>query len=153
MVCGVRLGANVLAHFGEIHPRVLKAMDVDGPVYGFEAFLDAIPEPKKKPTKTRPALNASELLPLTRDFAFVVGADVAAETLVKAVRGAEKKLIADVALFDVYQGKGVAEGMKSLAVEVTLQPRDKTLTDEEIEAVSARIVAQVEKATGGTLRA
>jgi phenylalanyl-tRNA synthetase beta chain len=149
----LRLGPKALAHFGEIHPRVLKIMDVDGPVYGFEAFLDAIPEAKKKPTKTRPALDASEFLPLTRDFAFVVDEAVAAEALLKAVRGAEKKLIADVSLFDVYQGKGVPEGKKSLAVEVTLQPREKTLTDEEIEAVSARIIAQVEKATGGALRA
>ena len=149
----LRLGPKALAHFGEIHPRILKAMDVDGPVFGFEVFLDTIPEAKKKPAKTKPALDASELLPLTRDFAFVVDESVAAETLLKAVRGAEKKLIADVSLFDVYQGKGVAEGKKSLAVEVTLQPREKTLTDEEIEAVSARIVAQVEKATGGVLRA
>lgn len=148
----LRLGPNVLAHFGEIHPRVLKAMDVEGPVFGFEAFLDAIPGSKKKPTKTRSALDASELLPLTRDFAFVVDENVAAETLLKAVRGAEKKLIASVSLFDVYQGKGVADGQKSLAVEVTLQPREKTLTDEEIEAVSAKIVAQVETATGGALR-
>jgi len=149
----LRLGPKALAHFGEIHPAVLKAMDVDGPVFGFEVFLDAIPEAKKKPAKTKPALDASELLPLTRDFAFVVDEEVAAETLLKAVRGAEKKLIANVSLFDVYQGKGVAGGKKSLAVEVTLQPREKTLTDEEIEAVSARIIAQVEKATGGTLRA
>jgi phenylalanyl-tRNA synthetase beta chain len=149
----LRLGPKALAHFGEIHPRVLKAMDVDGPVFGFEAFLDAIPEAKKKPTKTRPALDAPEFLALTRDFAFVVDEDVAAEALLKAVRGADKKLIVNVALFDVYRGKGVAEGKKSLAVEVTIQPREKTLTDEEIEAVSARIVAQVEKATGGALRA
>ncbi|WP_428407539.1 phenylalanine--tRNA ligase subunit beta [Hyphococcus sp.] len=149
----LRLGPKALAHFGEIHPRVLKDMDVDGPVHGFEVFLDLIPEPKKKAAKTRPALDASELLPLSRDFAFVVDEAVAAEALLKAVRGAEKKLIADVSLFDVYQGKGVPEGKKSLAVEVTLQPREKTLTDEEIEAVSARIIAQVEKAVGGTLRA
>ncbi|WP_375205012.1 phenylalanine--tRNA ligase subunit beta [Hyphococcus sp.] len=148
----LRLGPKALALFGEIHPRVLKAMDVDGPVQGFEVFLDLIPEPKKKPAKTRPALDASELLPLSRDFAFVVDDAVAAEALLKAVRGAEKKLIADVSLFDVYQGKGVPEGKKSLAIEVVLQPREKTLTDEEIEAISARIVAQVEKATGGTLR-
>ena len=148
----LRLGPNELAHFGEVHPRVLKEMDVDGPVCAFEAFLDRIPEGKKKPTKTRPALEAFELLPLSRDFAFVVDENVAAETLLKAVRGAEKKLIADVSLFDVYQGKGVPDGKKSLAVEVTLQPREKTLTDEEIEQVSARIVAQVEKATGGALR-
>jgi len=149
----LRLGPNVLAHFGEIHPRVLKAMDADGPVIAFEAFLDRIPAGKKKPAKTRPALNASELLPLSRDFAFVVDESVTAAALLKAVRGAEKKLIADVALFDVYQGKGVPDGKKSLAVEVTLQPREKTLTDEEIEAISARIIAQVEKATGGVLRA
>lgn len=150
----LRLGPkNILAEFGEIHPRILKAMDVDGPVFGFEVNLDAVPAAKSKPTKTRPALDASDLLPLTRDFAFVVDEEVTAEAVLKAVRAAEKKLIADVALFDVYQGKGVAAGQKSLAVEVTLQPRDKTLTDEEIEAVSTRIVAQVEKATGGVLRA
>ncbi len=149
----LRLGPNVLAHFGEIHPRVLKIMDVDGPVMAFEVFLDNIPAGKKKATKTRPALNASELLPLSRDFAFVVAEDVAAETLLKAVRGAEKKLIADVSLFDIYQGKGVPEGKKSIAVEVAIQPRDKTLTDDEIDAISKRIVAQVEKATGGVLRA
>lgn len=149
----LRLGPNVLAYFGEVHPRVLKAMDVGGPVMAFEAFLDNIPAGKKKATKTRPALDASELLPLSRDFAFVVADDVTAEALLKAVRGADKKLIVGVSLFDVYQGKGVPEGQKSLAVEVMLQPRGKTLTDDEIEAVSKRIIAQVEKATGGVLRA
>ncbi len=149
----IRLGPKLeLAHFGELHPRVLKAMDVDGPILAFEVFLKAVPEPKAKATKTKPALDASSLLPLRRDFAFVVAEDVAAETLLKAVRGAEKQLIAGVSLFDVYQGKGVPEGKKSLAVEVTLQPRDKTLTDEEIEKVSERIVAQAAKATGAELR-
>ena len=145
--------AKPLAFFGEVHPRILKAMDVNGPVFAFEVALDMIPTGKAKATKTKPALDASEFLPLTRDFAFVVDEEVTAETLLKAVRGAEKKLIADVSLFDVYQGKGVPEGKKSLAVEVTLQPRERTLTDEEIEAVGARIIAQVEKATGGALRA
>ena len=149
----LRLGPNVLAHFGEIHPRVLKVMDVDGPVIGFEVFLDNIPGGKKKKTKTRTALNASELLPLSRDFAFVVDEGVNAEALLKAVKGAEKKMIADVSLFDIYQGKGVPEGKKSVAVEVIIQPRDKTLTDDEIDAISKRVVAQVEKATGGVLRA
>ncbi len=141
-----------LAAFGEIHPRVLRAMDVDGPVYGFEIALDAVPAGRKKSVKTRSALDAPDLLPVKRDFAFVCDADVAAETLIKAVRGADKALIVDVALFDVYQGKGVPDGKKSLAVEVTLQPRDKTLTDEEIETVSKRVLAQVEKATGAQLR-
>ena len=150
----LRLGpTRPLAFFGEIHPRILKAMDVEGPVYAFEIALDMIPEAKARATKTRPALNASELLPVRRDFAFVVDDAVAAETLLKAVRAAEKKLIADVGLFDVYQGKGVPEGKKSLAVEVTLQPRDKTLTDEEIDAVGKAIIAAVAKATGGALRA
>lgn len=149
----LRLGpTKPLAFFGELHPRVLKEMDIDGPVHGFEVFLDMIPEPKKKATKTRPALEASEFLPLSRDFAFVVDEAVTAEALLRAVRGAEKKLIADVSLFDVYRGEGVPEGKKSLAVEVVIQPREKTLTDQEIEAVSARIVAQVEKACGGALR-
>lgn len=148
----LRLGRNVLANFGEIHPRVVKAMGVEGLVHGFEVFLERIPEGKTKPTKTKPALNAPELLPLTRDFAFVVDEAIAAEALLKAVRSAEKKLIAGVTMFDVYQGKGVPEGKKSLAVEVKIQPREKTMTDEEIDAVSGRIVAQVAKATGGALR-
>ena len=143
---------NHLAYFGEVHPRVLKELDVAGPVYAVEVLLDNVPEGKKKAVKTKPALNASDLLALTRDFAFIVPAELPAETLLKAVRGAEKKLVASVSLFDVYEGKGVEEGQKSLAVEVTLQPREKTLTDEEIEAVSQRIIAQVQKATGGVLR-
>ena len=149
----LRLGpTRPLAFFGEIHPRILKAMDVEGPVHGFEIALDMIPEPKPRASKSKPALDASELLPVRRDFAFVVDENVTAESLLKAVRGAEKKLIAEARLFDVYQGKGVAEGKKSLAVEVTLQPREKTLTDEEIDAVARAIVAAVGKATGGALR-
>ena len=150
----LRLGPkNVIAEFGEIHPRVLKAMDIDGPIYGFEIALDNIPAGKARPTKTRPALNISELLPLTRDYAFVVDHDTPAETLLKAVRGADKKLIAAVNLFDIYQGQGVPEGKKSLALEVKITPQEKTLTDEDIEALSNRIIAQVKKATGGELRA
>jgi phenylalanyl-tRNA synthetase beta chain len=142
----------VVAEFGEIHPRILKAMDVDGPVLGFEITLDAIPEPKKKATKGRPALNASALMPLSRDFAFVVGQATPAGEVARAAAGADKALIADVRVFDVYQGKGVDEGMKSVAIEVAIQPRDKTLTDAEIEALSGRIVAAVDKAVGGKLR-
>lgn len=149
----LRLGPkNVLAYFGEIHPRILKAMDVDGPVHAFEAFLDRIPAARPRPTKTKPALDVSELLPLRRDFAFLVDEEIAAAALVKAVSGADKKLIASARLFDVYAGKGVPEGKKSLAVEVTIAPREKTLTEEEIDALSVKIIAEVEKATGGTLR-
>ncbi|MEM1193043.1 MAG: phenylalanine--tRNA ligase subunit beta [Pseudomonadota bacterium] len=149
----LRLGPKtILAEFGEIHPRILKAIDIEGPVYGFEIAIDMIPGGKGKATKTRPALGLSDLLPLTRDFAFILDEGVAAETLLKAVRGADKKLIDAVHLFDVYQGKGVPDGKKSLAIEVKITPQDQTLTDEEIEALSAKIVAQVEKATGAALR-
>ncbi|MEL6113118.1 MAG: phenylalanine--tRNA ligase subunit beta [Pseudomonadota bacterium] len=149
----LRLGPKtILAEFGEIHPRVLKAMDIEGPIYGFEIALDQIPGGKAKATKTRPALALSDLLPLTRDFAFILDEGVAAETLLKAVRGADKKLIDGVTLFDIYQGKGVPDGKKSLAIEVKITPRDQTLTDEQIEALSAKIIAQVEKATGALLR-
>jgi phenylalanyl-tRNA synthetase beta chain len=142
----------VVAEFGELHPRVLKQLDVEGPVLAFEIDLDALPEPKKKAVKTRPALKLSPLMPLARDFAFVVGADVAAGDLVKAVAAADKALIQGARVFDVYSGAGVPEGSKSVAVEVTIQPQDKTLTEAEIEALSARIVAAAEKATGAKLR-
>ncbi|HEX5776978.1 MAG TPA: phenylalanine--tRNA ligase subunit beta, partial [Caulobacteraceae bacterium] len=142
----------VIAEFGELHPAVLKALDVDGPVYGFEVWIEAIPEPKRKGVKTRPAFTAPALMPLSRDFAFLVDKDRPAGDLVKAVAGADKTLIAGVRVFDVYEGKGVPEGQKSLAVEVTLQPREKTLTDAEIEALSAQIVAAAEKAVGAKLR-
>jgi phenylalanyl-tRNA synthetase beta chain len=141
----------VIAEFGELHPAVLKALDVDGPVYAFEVFVEAIPEPKKKGVKTRPAFDAPDLMPLTRDFAFLVEQPRPAGDLTKAVAGADKALIAGVRIFDVYEGKGVPEGQKSLAVEVTIQPREKTLTEAEIEALSARIVSAAEK-VGAKLR-
>ena len=143
----------VLAEFGEIHPRVLKAMDVDGPVYAFEIWLEAVPEPKKKAIKTRPALSLSPLMPLSRDFAFVVDQDKPAGDIARAAASADKALVTDVRVFDAYQGPGVPEGMKSIAIEAMIQPRDKTLTDAEIEALSARIVAAVEKACNAKLRA
>lgn len=141
----------VIAEFGELHPAVLKAMDVDGPVYGFEIWVEAVPEPKKKATKTKGALSLSPLMPLSRDFAFLLDEGKAAGDLVKAVVGADKALIAGARVFDVYQGPGVPEGQKSVAVEVTVQPRDKTLTEAEIEALSAQVVAAAAKA-GGKLR-
>jgi phenylalanyl-tRNA synthetase beta chain len=141
----------VMAEFGELHPAVLKALDVTGPVYGFEITLDAIPEPKKKATKGRPAFSPSPLMPLTRDFAFLVEKARPAGDLVRAAVGADKALIAAVRVFDVYEGPGVPDGFKSVALEVVVQPREATLTEAEIEALSARIVAAAEKA-GGKLR-
>jgi phenylalanyl-tRNA synthetase beta chain len=141
----------VMAEFGEIHPAVLKALDVAGPVYGFEITLEAIPEPKKKAIKTRPAFSPSALMPLTRDFAFVVEKAKPAGDLVKAAVGADKALITAARVFDVYEGPGVPDGFKSVAIEVVVQPREATLTDAEIAALSAKVVAAAEKA-GGKLR-
>ena len=142
----------VVAEFGELHPAILKAIDADGPMLAFEVNLDAIPEPKKKGVKTKPALELSPLMPLRRDFAFLVGADTPAGDLVRPILGADKALIADARIFDVYAGQGVPEGMKSVAVEVIVQPREKTLTDGEIEGLSGRILAAAEKAVGAKLR-
>lgn len=141
----------ILARFGEVHPKVLAAMDVPGPVAAFEIYLDAIPEPKGG-TRTKAALGASGLQPVSRDFAFVVVGDTPAEKLIKAVRGADKQLIDDVRLFDVYEGQGIPEGHRSLGLEVVLQPKDRTLTDEDIEAVSQKVITQAQKAVGATVR-
>ena len=147
----LRLGPNVLAVFGEFHPKVMKALDLKGPAVGFEIFLDRVPMPRSKGT-ARPLLDASSFQPLARDFAFVVASDVSAEKLIKAAKGADKALITEVAIFDVFEGGSLGEGKKSVALSVTLQPREKTLTDAEIEGVSAKVVAAVNKATGGELR-
>ena len=148
----LQLGPKIqLGWFGEIHPRVLQAMDVRGPLYGFEIVLNALPEARGR-TALRPALEASDLMPVKRDFAFVVDDSVEAERLVKAVRGADKTLISDVAVFDVFSGGAIGAGKKSVAIEITISPRERSLTDQEIEAISARVVAQALKATGATLR-
>ncbi|HHI88511.1 MAG TPA: phenylalanine--tRNA ligase subunit beta, partial [Hellea balneolensis] len=141
---------NVLADFGELHPGVLKSMGVEGRVVAFEIWPAVIP-PARKKSKTKGALKTSDLMPVHRDFAFIVPADLPAEKLIRAVRGADKTLITEVNLFDVYAGKGIPEGHKSLALDVTLQPKDQTLTDKEIEAISAKIIAQAAK-TGAELR-
>jgi phenylalanyl-tRNA synthetase beta chain len=142
----------VIAEFGQLHPAVLRAMDVDGPVYGFELWLEAIPEPRRKGAKSLPPFEGSNLMPLSRDFAFLVDQARPAGELVKAALGVDKALIAGAQVFDVYSGPGVPEGQKSIAIEVQIQPKDKTLTDAEIEQLSARIVAAVEKACGAKLR-
>jgi phenylalanyl-tRNA synthetase beta chain len=148
----LKLGPKILAVFGEFHPLTLEALDVKGPLIGFEVWLDALPEPKSKATRTKPRLDLSAFLPVKRDFAFVVDAKTDADKIVRAAKGADKKLIADVTVFDVFAGASLGEDKKSVAVEVTLQPIDQTLTDEQLEAASNAIVAAVEKATGGSLR-
>jgi phenylalanyl-tRNA synthetase beta chain len=148
----LRLGPkNTLARFGEINPRVLNALGVKGPVVAFEIYPDAVPAPKKK-SAARPLVQLSAFQPIDRDFAFVVDSDVAAAKILQAARGADKALIDNVRLFDVFEGEALGENKKSVAFTVTLQPTEKTLTDEEIEAVSQKVVGAVEKATGGQLR-
>jgi phenylalanyl-tRNA synthetase beta chain len=146
----LRLGPTVLGHFGELHPDVLEAFDVKGPVAAFEVFLDAVPA--SRAGRARAPLRLSVFQPVERDFAFIVDATVPAETLLRAARSVDRKLVSDIRLFDVYEGTGLPDGKKSLAIAITLQPRDATLTDAEIDAFSKRIVAAVEKATGGVLR-
>ena len=149
----VRLGPKVtLAQFGELHPDALKALGLDAPAAAFEVFLDAAPGAKKKPTRAKPPLEANDLQPVRRDFAFVLDRAVAAADVVKAAEGVDRKLIADVSVFDLFEGGNLGDGKKSLAIEVTLQPHDKAMTAEEIDAVAARVVASVKKATGGEVR-
>ena len=145
----IRLGDRVMAHFGELHPEIAAAADLKGPVAAFEVFLDAPPLPKAKATKARPTLVLSPFQPVERDFAFVVDADVEAEKLVRAARNADKALIAGRARVRRLCRQGRARAARSrIAIAVTLQPVERTLTDAEIEAASAKIVAQVAKATG-----
>ena len=141
----------LLGVFGDFHPDLLAKLGADVPLAGFEIYLDALPAAKRKGT-AKPALDASDLQPVRRDFAFLLDRDVQAGDVLHAASGAERALISAVSVFDVFTGQGVPDGKKSLAIEVTLQPREKTLTDAEIEAVAAKIVAAVVKATGGMLR-
>jgi phenylalanyl-tRNA synthetase beta chain len=146
----LRLGPKVLGAFGELHPAVAAALDARPPIAGFEVFLDAVPEPRA--ARAKPPVHLSVFQPIERDFAFVVDRDLPAETLLRAARGVDRKLVSEIRLFDVYQGAGLPEGKKSVAVTVVLQPQERTLTDAEIESFSQRLITQVEKATGGHLR-
>jgi phenylalanyl-tRNA synthetase beta chain len=143
---------NVIGAFGEIHPRNLEALAAEGPVAGFELLLNDIPAPKSRSTKTKPKLELPEFMPVQRDFAFLADRTVKAADIVKAVASAERELVAYASVFDVYEGKGIPEGKKSVAISVTLQPREKTLTEAEIDAATGKIVAEVTKKTGASLR-
>lgn len=149
---GLRLGPKILAWFGELHPRVLRSFGARGTVVASEVFLEAVPLPKQK-GKAKPPADLPAFQPVERDFAFVMDEDVPAEKAVRAAKAADRQLVQAVQVFDVYRGSGLPEGSKSVALAVTLQPRDKTLTEADLEVVSAKIVQQVTKVTGGTLRA
>jgi phenylalanyl-tRNA synthetase beta chain len=139
----------ILGTFGELHPRVLAALDLAGPIVAFELDLDAVGDPKRR-RKGSPDLPPFQ--PVRRDFAFLADATVTADALLRAARGADRALIAGVTLFDRYEGDRLPDGKISLAIEVTFQPRERTLTDAEIEAVCQKVVAAVAKATGAVLR-
>jgi phenylalanyl-tRNA synthetase beta chain len=139
----------VLGTFGELHPQIRAALDIQGPAVAFEVFLDAVAEPKKR---KKGAPDLPQFQPLRRDFAFLVDDGVGAEALLRAAKGTDKALITDAVLFDRYAGDKLPEGKVSLAIQVTLQPRERTLTDAEIEAAGQKIVAAVTKATGAVLR-
>jgi phenylalanyl-tRNA synthetase beta chain len=148
----LRLGNTVLAHFGEIHPAILADMDVKTPLVGFEVFLQAIPEARKKSGTEKSLLKLEPLMPLTRDFAFVVDQGVEADALLRAAKAADKNLVKEASIFDIYIGKGVEDGKKSVALSITIQPGEKTLTDTEIEALAKKVVDLVTQKTGATLR-
>ncbi|MGB6588658.1 MAG: phenylalanine--tRNA ligase subunit beta [Pseudolabrys sp.] len=143
---------NILGYFGELHPGTIAALKAEGPMVAFEVILERIPEPKARPTRAKPLLELSQFQPVERDFAFVVGSTVKAADIVRAAQNVDKKVISNVVVFDVYEGKGIEPGKKSIAIAVTIQPREKTLTDAEIDALSGKIVAEVTKRTGGVLR-
>src|SRR5207237_4553943 len=127
----LRLGPKVLGAFGELHPAVLDALDARPPLAGFEIFLDAVPE--QRAARAKPTLRLSVFQPIERDFAFVVDRELPAEALLRAARGVDRKLVAEIRLFDIYEGAGLPEGKKSLAITVVLQPQERTLNDAEIE--------------------
>lgn len=143
---------NVLGWFGELHPKILRALGAEGPLTAFEVILERVPEPKAKATRAKPQLELSAFQPVERDFAFVVPRSTKAGDIVRAAQGVDRKLITNVSVFDVYEGPGIDPDKKSVAIAVTLQPREKTMTDQEIEAVAAKVVAEVGRRTGGALR-
>jgi phenylalanyl-tRNA synthetase beta chain len=143
---------NILGHFGELHPRAIAGLKAEGPLVAFEVTLEKIPEPKARPTRAKPLLELSPFQPVERDFAFVVDNAVKSTDIVRAAQNADKKLVSNVVVFDVYEGKGIDPGKKSIAIAVTIQPREKTMTDAEIETLAGKIVAEVTKRTGGVLR-
>ncbi|NTI60161.1 phenylalanine--tRNA ligase subunit beta [Agrobacterium rhizogenes] len=149
----IKMGPKVvLGYFGEFHPKTLEALDVAGALAGFEVYIDAMPEPKKKATRTKPALELSPFQAVKRDFAFVVDKSVEAGTIIRAATGADRKLITGVNVFDIFEGASLGEDKKSIAIEVQIQPAERTLTDEDFEALTQKIVANVTKTTGGVLR-
>lgn len=149
----IRLGPkNIMAFFGEIHPTFLKNLDIEGPLVGFEVMISNIPLPRTKAGSSRGALKVSDFQAVERDFAFVVNKEVLSEQIIKVIKSVDKKLIDNISVFDIYQGPGIDDDKKSVAVNVRLQPAEKTMTDEEIDTIRQQIITAVDKKTGGKLR-
>lgn len=148
----LRLGANVVAYFGEIHPALLDTMKVSAPVVGFEVFIEAIPEPKKKGTAL-PLVQLSSFQPVLRDFAFLADEKTEADAFIKAIKFVDRNLITNVEIFDIYAGKGIEAGKRSVAIAITIQPKTATMTEADIEGLSKKIIDTVTQKTGATLRA
>ncbi len=148
----IRLGKNVLAYFGELHPAVLKALDIKSNVVAFEVFLDNIPLPRDAKSKAKKKLELSQLQAVDKDLAFVVARNVSAINIVAAAKNADRNNIADVRVFDVYEGDNLPEDKKSVAISVTFQPKEKTYTDAELEALMNKVILEVGKKTGASLR-
>ncbi len=147
-----RLGKNVLAYFGELHPAVLKALDIKANVVAFEVFLDNIPLPRDAKSKAKKKLELSQFQAVDKDLAFVVARNVSAISIVAAAKNADRNNIVDVRVFDVYEGDNLPEDKKSVAISVTFQPKEKTYTDAELEALMNKVILEVGKKTGATLR-
>jgi len=146
------LGNQMYGYFGEIHPKILQKYDIHVPVMGAELFLEQIPLPKAKKQTALPLVDIPALLPLTRDFAVVVGRDVLADKILRAVRKADKKYITAVDIFDIYTGEHIAVDKKSVALRVTLQPLDKNFVEQDIENLSQAILRSLVQDVGAVLR-
>jgi phenylalanyl-tRNA synthetase beta chain len=142
-----------LAYFGEIHPIIIKKLDLKTEnVLGFEIFLDNIPNPRKKIRETKPQYIISDYQKVVRDFAFVIDEKYSSGEIINLVKKIDKELIKVVKIFDVYQGDNIDSGKKSIAFNVTLEPKDKTLSDSDIEEVSKKIISTVQETTDAKLR-
>jgi len=142
-----------LAYFGEIHPSIIKKLDLrTDSVLGFEIFLDIVPEARKKIREVKPQFIVSDYQKVVRDFAFVIDEKYSSGQIINLVKKIDKGLISDVKIFDIYHGDNISSGKKSIAFNVTLEPKDKTLSENDIEQVSKKIISKIQESTGATLR-
>jgi phenylalanyl-tRNA synthetase beta chain len=148
-----KLGKNIIAAFGEIHPTIAKKFDIKKSIYAFEVFYDNLPSPKPKKSFSKGSFEISNLQKVNRDFAFIFDKDIQAQNIIGTIKKADKKYIKDISIFDIYEGEHIEAGKKSVALKVTLEPQEKTFTDEEIDNISNKIISSVENSFNAKLRA